>query len=390
MAQVLRSREARCGIEVLRTEDSVVMAILDSDCSIALLNHPTVWIDKGPQYKEGRKVINFDEEWRPLFRYGPTGIEPYPVLEATRKFIRGCYSEPTGFKGGALDALIDVLPEGEHHLFARGVGFIGRFASPEDAQMIAAALKADRPIIFGSPEEIMALADPDLSEVVSHLDPEYRWPTKFNINHAQGVFEMAKKTPKKKAKKVEKAEAAQRRADGPVAQARAVFDELHKANPETPSSEYIEKACAKGINRGTVTTQLGRWRKEKGIAVKRGGARKKGGAESAAKKDDKPSPKGKKGKKDKGDQKPGLPKSKAKGEKRHKPAKNDKSSASPAGNGAAASNPSPQTPQSQTPSSPASSASASSAGASGSTTAGTSGAAASPSAASAAPSTTGK
>lgn len=335
MAQVLRSVEARCGIEVLRTADSVVMALLDSDCTIALVSQPMTWVDKGPQYREGRKILNFDEIWRPLYRVGPTGVEPYPVLEATRKFIRGCYSAPSGFKGGALDALIDVLPAGDVHLFVRGVGFIGRFAAVEDAQMIAGALKADRPIIFGSPEEIMLLAEPDLSEIVFALNPEFDWPSKFKLNHAQGVFEMAKAATKKKVKKIEKAEATQRRADGPVAQARAVFDELYKANAETPSSEYIEKACAKGINRGTVTTQLGRWRKEKGIAVKRGGARKKGAKGDAAPTQS-PAKGGKK--KSKATDKK-LEKSKTKGEKRHKPASkktDDKSSASAPAAGAAA------------------------------------------------------
>lgn len=297
------------------------MAVLDDDCSIALKSHPTTWVETGEQFRDGRAIINFDDEWRPLFRHGPTGVEVYPVLEATRKFIRGCFSEPTGFKGGALDALVDVLPQGDVHLFVRGVGFIGRFSAVEDAQMIAGALKADRPIIFGSSEEIMAMPEPDVVEIITALDPEFVWPKKFTINHAQGVYEMAKKATKKKAAKVAKAEAAQRRADGPVAKAREQFEKIHKANPEATSDVYIKACEDAGVNRGTATTQLGRWRKEKGIAVKRGGARKK--AEKSAAKTDKPATKkgGKKKsakKKEPAAPKPGLPKSE-KGAKRHKP-----------------------------------------------------------------------
>lgn len=370
MAQVLRSREARCGIEVLRTEDSVVMAILDSDCSVALLSHPMTWAEVGSQYKDGKHFFQFDDEWRPLYRMGPQGVEPYPVVEATRKFIRGCFSEPTGFKAGALDALVDVLPPGEVHLFIRGVGFIGRFCSLEDAQMIAGALKADRPIIFSSPAEIMGLSDPDLSEVMFHLDPAYEWPKQIKPHNAEGIFEMAKKATKKKAAKVAKAEAKQRRADGPVAKAREIFEKMKE---ETDSSKII-KACEEvGVNRGTATTQLGRWRKEKGITVKRGGARKKGDAKSAAK-TDKPSSK-KKGSK-KGEQQPGLPKSSKKGEKRHKPATPDKSSASPQDAPPASS---PSAPNSPTPSSQGSGGSASSPAVNGATAASPSPAASSPS-----------
>lgn len=389
MAQVLRSREARCGIEVLRTEDSVVMAILDTDCAVTLKSHPTVWAEVGEQYQGGKHIFNFDDEWRPLFRMGPAGVEPYPVVEATRKFIRGCYSEPAGFKGGALDALIDVLPHGEVHLFVRGVGFIGRFCSIEDAQMIAGALKAERPILFSSAEEFMALPDPDQVEVITLLDPGYQWPKKFTLQHAQGVIDMAKKATKKKATKVAKAEAAQRRADGPVSKAREIFEKMYAANKEVTSSEIIKACEDAGVNRGTATTQLGRWRKEKNITVKRGGARKKGDEKSAAKKKDKPSP----GKKKANPPQPALPKSKTKGEKRHKPkpqssATPDKSSDTPP---AAAQPPSgassPKTQGSPTPSSPAKPASASTAAAPGATPASTSPAASSPSTASSEPTT---
>jgi len=376
MAQVLRSREARCGIEILRTEDAVVMAVLDSDCTIDLKSHPTVWAEVGAQYRDGKRVFQFDDEWRPLFRHGPHGIEAYPVVEATRKFIRGCYSAPSGFKGGALDALIDVLPHGEVHLFIREIGFIGRFASLEDAQMIAGALKVDRPIIFGSPEEIMELPDPDLIELITWINPEYRLPSKLKLTHAEGIFEMAKKTVKKKVAKVAKAEAKQRRADGPVAKAREIFEKMRDAS----SADIIAACEAAGVNRGTATTQLGRWRKANNIQVKRGGARKKGDAKSAAK-TDQPSP-GKKSSKKGASAEPkgGLPKSKAKGEKRHKPATSGKSSDTPQDAAPASNDPAPQ-PSSPTRSKKGKSVSVSSAEVRGEPTASTSTDADSPSAA---------
>ena len=56
------------------------------------------------------------------------------------------------------------------------------------------------------------------------------------------------------------------RADGPVAQARAIFAKL--GGKDTAA---IREACLKaGINPGTTSVQLGKWRKENGIVVERG------------------------------------------------------------------------------------------------------------------------
>lgn len=310
MSQVLRGPNSRCAIEVLRTGSEAILAVLDTDCSIALISHPLAWAESGPQFKTGRAFLEFDQVWKPLLRQGPKGIEPYPLLDAVRKFIKGCYAPPFGFKSGALDALVEVLPSGEHHLFTREAGFIGRFASLDDATMIAGALKAVKPIIFSTAEEFMELVDLDQGVVLSDLDPVKEWPAKIDVNIAMGVLEMAKAKKKDKTKKVAKAEATQRRADGPVAQARMIFEAMKS---ETDSSKIIAACEAKGINRGTATTQLGRWRKENGITVKRGGARKKA-AEKAPPSGKKADKKGKKGK-----EKDGIPPS-PKGAKRHKPA----------------------------------------------------------------------
>lgn len=58
--------------------------------------------------------------------------------------------------------------------------------------------------------------------------------------------------------------------DGAVAVSKFIFEEMKSEN----DSSKIIAACVKaGVNKGTATTQLGRWRKAKGITVKRGGAR---------------------------------------------------------------------------------------------------------------------
>lgn len=339
MSQVLRGPNSRCAIEVLRTDGEAVLAMLDTDCQVALVSHPLAWAEIGEQFKEGKRWFEFDQVWQPLTRCGPQGIEPYPLFEAVRKIIRGCFSAPAGFKGGALEALADILPHGDIHLFTREWGFIGRFSAVEDAQMIAAALKAVKPIIFGSPEEFLELVDLDQAFVLSDLGLGEEWPAKLNMTHAIGVMEMAKAKTKSKAKKVAKAEASQRRADGPVAKARAIFE---KMRDETDSSKIIKACEDAGVNRGTATTQLGRWRKENGITVKRGGARKKKaeGDKSADKKTESPKTDSK------GEKKKNLPKSKKKGEKRHKPSNpSSNTTSTPASTSAAA--PVSQSPASQ-------------------------------------------
>lgn len=78
---------------------------------------------------------------------------------------------------------------------------------------------------------------------------------------------MATKNAQKTPTKIVKVEQRQLRIDGPVAKARSIFEKMK--GQETPA---ILAACDKaGVNHGTATTQLGRWRKENGIVVKRGG-----------------------------------------------------------------------------------------------------------------------
>lgn len=193
--------------------------------------------------------------------------EPYPPALAARKLITGTLSKPVGFKNGSLAALTDVLPSGKIHLFDREAGLVGRFAERQDAVVVAEAAGGS-PIIFGSVKELQKLPSLDLGVVLKHLDPERKWPTSLSPKHYQEIFAMAEKVVKKAPTKLVKAEAKQRRADGPVAKAREIFEKM-----KGEDTAKILAACDKAeVNHGTATTQLGRWRKENGIVVKRGGA----------------------------------------------------------------------------------------------------------------------
>lgn len=296
MTQVLRGRAqgdsaVRCYLEVMRTDDVAILASLDGDGSVTLQSHPLTWFEIGEQYTGGKREFAFDTQFMPLTK----GEKHYPTDEAARKLIRGCYGAPAGFKNGALSALVDVLPSGDIHLFTQEEGFIGRFANKADAEMIAKA-SGCRPVIFGSAVEVKGLAATDLGIVLTALDPEKKWPAKLKQQHFSEVFEMAKKKVKAKAKKVVKAEARQKRADGPVNKARELFATMR----DKPTADIIAAAVAQGINKNTAQTQLGRWRKENGIKVARGGTRKPKAA--AEKPDPKATAKGgdAKGKKAKG------------------------------------------------------------------------------------------
>lgn len=265
--QVLRGPGARIAIEVMRDAGDAIIARIADDSSIELINHPLVWIDKGPQYRDGRRELNFDEEFLPLkLRTG----ELYPVADAARRMIRGTYAAPVSFRGGALEALIDLLPVGDVHAFAREGFFIGRFELSADAALVAKAIGAVRPIIFGSPSEFLALVSVDQQCVMQLIDGEREWKAEVNNALATEICLLAGSMVKRKAPRIEKSErkqaATQKRADGPVAQARAIF-EAHRANLDR--EKCIAECIAKGINESTAATQFGRWKKEMGITVKK-------------------------------------------------------------------------------------------------------------------------
>jgi hypothetical protein len=97
--------------------------------------------------------------------------------------------------------------------------------------------------------------------VFNAIDPEADWPATSTSQQAKKLFERMQDMTKKKAKVVAKSEARQKRADGPVAQARAIFPTM-----KDKTTKEIVAACVKaGINKSTAATQLGHWRKENGI-----------------------------------------------------------------------------------------------------------------------------
>lgn len=296
--QVLRGslqREANREIVFLveRTDHEALLIHHGPDTALQLISHPLVWNETYDGYPH---TIHFDKVFKPVTVNG----QPYPAVEAARKLIRFCLERKAEFRYGALTVLIDQLPSGPVHLFdLDGKVFVGRFAAVEDAVMISKALKC-RPVMFESPQEFKKLDPQDQAEVCRILDPDRKWPAKLTPNHHKEVFDMATKAVKKTAPKVEKAKAKQRRSDGPVAKAREIFAKM-KSSPTADILAACEKA---GINRGTATTQLGKWRKENNIVVPRGGARVKKAKEPAKAKGkkDKPAAKAKtpaKGKKDK-------------------------------------------------------------------------------------------
>lgn len=270
-------------LEIRRTDREAVIALRESDGWVNIHSEPLEYreIVDGllMEFKYDRNVSQQFDKYE----------LPYPPDRAARLLIKGAYSRPYGFRNGALGALISVLPSGPIHLFEQESGFVGRFASTDDVKIVVEAMKC-RAIVFSSEKELQKLSAVDLQVVLSHLDPERKWPPKLNQKLYKEVYEMSSKANTKAAPKIAKADARQRRTDGPVAKARGIFEEMK----DKGTADILEACVEAGVNRGTATTQLGRWRKENGIVVKRGGARKHDAKKDEAKKDDKKKKDGKK------------------------------------------------------------------------------------------------
>lgn len=270
--RVIKDRESRCAIIISEAPDAVAMVRLEVGTGITVLQiHPMVWGENaatGEMHYSGVSPNHikwsFDEMWRPVI--GSDG-HPYTVQEAARKFLRGV-NQPTmpEFGSGAVEALTRCLPEGDVHLFTAESGFVGRFSAVEDAVLIARAHK-QKPIFFENAKDIKELSDQDLAVVKAALDSERKWPQKINY---QEIYNMSKAKTAAAPKKVTKVEASKKRADGPVAKARAIFEKMR----DKTSAEITAACIAAGINKGTTNVQLGKWRKENGIVVQRGGGKK--------------------------------------------------------------------------------------------------------------------
>lgn len=277
MQQVIQDHNSHCAIEVARTPVDVVLARFAEEGAVELITHPLKWQAKYNDIEPMPVEREFDRIWRPLLKSG----EPYPVVDAARKFISGTFTAPSSFRSGALEALVGLLPSGDFHLFSPTNGFIGRFSDIKDARRVIKAYGIEGVVMFGSAAEFQALSAQAQQVVLQALDPERKWSAKINDRLAKEVFGMSKKAQQKKTPKpVAKAAAKNKRADGPVAKARALFESM-----KGKDTADIIAACEKlGINKGTANTQLGRWRKEQGIVVKRGGPRKAKPATAPAKK----------------------------------------------------------------------------------------------------------
>jgi len=286
--RVLRGRLAddsssRVVIEIGREGPSVDLITIGEGGVIDLVHHPLTWFEFG---RDGVKVLlSFDSQFKPL---AGKGAEPYPPLDALRKMMRGCFgAPPPGYRGGALEAIIDALPSGDAHLFTPDGEFVGRFASIEDARLIGSALGVRGAAVFDGPAGVLALPGEVRKAVGAALGPNRSWQAERITNRqAKEIYEMATKARKKAAAAVSKTtkgkKATRSRTDGPVAQARAIFDKMKNA-----TGSEILAACEKaGLNKGTANTQLAKWRKENGISVRRGGDRKsaKAAKKPAAKK----------------------------------------------------------------------------------------------------------
>ncbi len=273
--RVIKDRQSRCAIVISEAPDSMALVRLEEGTGRVVLDlHPMVWGENpstGEMYYRNGDVSpshikwTFEEMWRPVI--GSDG-HPYTVQEAARKFLRGvCPKMIPEFGNGAVEALQRCLPEGDVHLFTADSGFIGRYSAVEDALLIARSHQ-QKPIAFESPKDIKKLSAQELSIVQAALDPDRKWPQKVN---PQEIFNMSKQKQAAAPKKIQKVEASKRRADGPVAKLRELFAKM-VSEVKGDSKAVLVAAEKLGINKGTTTVQLGKWRKEHGIQVQRGGA----------------------------------------------------------------------------------------------------------------------
>ena len=260
--RVIKDRQSHAAIEL--DPSSRLLLRLGEENSLVLQEHPQTWFEIVAG--QGRIEYNYDTYWRVLTQ--PNG-EPYSPCEALRKMMRGTVGAPAAFGPGVIDAVLEYLPHGEVHLFGwTGSSFeaIGHCCCEEDAAMIAKALEV-KPVIFSTFEEFCRLPAERQTEVALAVGAKDEATTKE-------IFDMASVAKRKKMQqpgtKTKTALGRQKpgpsRADGPVAKARAIFEKF--GGKDTAA---IREACVKaGINSGTTSVQLGKWRKEHGVVVERG------------------------------------------------------------------------------------------------------------------------
>lgn len=338
--RVIKDRESHAAIEV--DPDARLLLRLGDNSSIILQEHPPTWFETIEGV--GRVEYNYDKFWRPMTL---ANGEPYPPVEALRKMMRGSVSAPTSYGEGVLDLVMEYLPTGDCHVFAPGLGFLGRYCCVEDAKLIARMHGVSKPVVFADLKEFHGLPVEQQSLVALAVGAPAK--EKYNQRSLQEIFAMSKDAKRKKmqrpgtspATKAQTGTGRQKpgpsRADGPVAQARAIFEKL--GGKDTVA---IREACAKaGINPGTTSVQLGKWRKEKGIVVERGPSKKTVAAAAPVAKGKKTTAPAKGKKAAKAEAAPKIdpvanakpPKRKAKAKAKAAPAKTDPNAPSPSDHG---------------------------------------------------------
>lgn len=269
--RVIRSFDARCAIELDRSAAGARLLSLnvsDNFVGVATNNWPETWAEIIPEV--GRVERSYDRWWLPLELDLGT---PYPIERAARRYLHPVIGS-NQYTEDALEVLVSILPPGNFHLFAEGHGFVGRYETADDAQALARAMRS-RAIVIASPNDIKLLPPVDLQYVLDELGMSTDTPKHPSFKE---IFSMATKAKKKTKQQTAgpivtqltkgaktKVKVGEKRTDGPVAKAWAIFDKMNAAGKasDTPA---IKEACAKaGINPGTTGVQLGRWRKENGI-----------------------------------------------------------------------------------------------------------------------------
>jgi hypothetical protein len=149
-----------------------------------------------------------------------------------------------------------------------------------------------KPMIFSDFKEFCGLSAAQQNLIALAVGAKPLTSTKPTIRSLQEIFAMSKEAKRKKMQQPSaatkkaagtgKQKPGPSRADGPVAKARAIF-----AKHKGLDTAAIKTECvAAGINPGTTSVQLGKWRKENGVVVERGPKAAK--AKKAAKAEPKP------------------------------------------------------------------------------------------------------
>lgn len=255
--EVVIDKQARIGIVISEAPDKVALLKLDDGGAVVLVLHPTEWPEDRPDVPAAqRRMWTFREYFKGCMRDPKTR---YPVDAAARKLLAGINPKVTPtFGPGALDALVECLPHGLINLFTPQGGFVGRFEEVGDAKLIARCMQ-ERALLFENVDDLKAMDKADLITLQAHIDPNFKWAITPKKQY-QEILDMAGKKTKAAPRKVASAQASRKRADGPVAQARALFDKMKAA--KATRGAMIAACIAAGINKSTANTQYGHWRKE--------------------------------------------------------------------------------------------------------------------------------